>query len=246
MTQQIIIRDKEGAPLWAPSLSPAQALRAEIEMEVAAVVANEFKVSRGYAKLARLLSLFKLNESWRELGHSSFNSYLLTLKEKYNRSSQQLYAYVAVAEKLLPLVGEEALDKMGVTKATAIVKAASKAKKNIPQELIDLALDETTDVEQIRAFAFKLFELNGEQPKGKYLDIGGFYVDDEQRATFNDAVRISIRVLGLPPEMPDWQKRQLIIMFWAQEINGTYAADAYGPQPDPSMPLPEDEDGVRR
>jgi hypothetical protein len=117
---------------------------------------------------------------------------------------------------------------MGVTKAMAIVKASSKAKKNIPQALIDAALDEKTDSEQIRALAFQLFELHGEQPKGKYLEIGGFYVDDEQRAIFNEACKISMRILNLPLEMPDWQKRQRIILFWAQEINGTYAADVYG------------------
>lgn len=228
MGHEIIIRDKEGAPLRAPSLSPAQQLRADIETEVVLVVANEFKVSRGYAKLARLLSLFKLNESWRELGHSSFNSYLLTLKEKYNRSSQQLYAYVAVAEKLLPLVGEEALDKMGVTKATAIVKAASKAKKNIPQELIDLALDEKIDVEQIRAFAFKLFELNGEQPKGKYQDFGGAYLDEEEQKTFREAVLVTKCFLNIPSEAPDWLQRKRIIMAWAQEFLGSYSADVYG------------------
>lgn len=219
----------ELAIIPATSLTSGQRLAAEIESEVVAVVADEFSVSRRYAKLARLLSLFKLNEGWRDAGHASFNSYLLTLKEKYNRSTQQLYAYVQVAEKLLPLIGEAALDKMGVTKATEIVKAAGKAKRNIPQELITAALDDSTGVHEVRALAHKLFELDGSpMPKGSYLDIGGFYVDDEQRAIFNDAVRISIRVLGLPPEMPDWQKRQRIILFWAQEINGTYAADAYG------------------
>jgi hypothetical protein len=216
------------------SLSAGKQLANEIESEVLRVIANEISVSRGYAKLARLLVIFKFNEGWRETGHGSFNAYLLSLKEKYDRSSQALYHYVTVAERLLPSVGEEGLDRMGITKAIEIVKASRRAKKDVPKELIDAALLDSNGTAEIRALAFKVFEFDGQDlPRGKYLDLGGFYVDEEQYETFKEAYRISARKLNLPADMPDWQKKQKTFLFWAQEISGTYAAEVYGEEATP-------------
>lgn len=202
---------------------------ATIEREVMNLAEGEVNLNRGYARLAGLLVICKMNECWRDVGHASFNAYLLSLKEKYNRSTQMLYAYVSVAEKLLPAIGEEALDKMGITKAMEIVKAAGRAKKSIPPVLIQAALDSKNDVAKIRALAHVLLELGDNQvPKGRYIDLGGFYADSEQDQTMKDAWRISVRVLGLPPEMSDAEKRRRVWLFWAQEINGTYAAEAFG------------------
>lgn len=206
----------------------------QVEREAALLQSGEINLMRGYAKLARLLVMVKFNEAWREAGQSSLNAYILTLSERYNRKPQTLYAYITAAEKLLPFAGEEGLDKMGITKALEIVRASNKSKKNITQELVTAAMAEAVTVGEVRALAHRFFELNGEMPKGKYVDVGGFYADEEQYKTFVEAVKISMRVLGLPPEMPDHIKRMRIILFWAQEITGTYAADVYG------------EDGVGR
>lgn len=203
----------------------------QVEREASFLQAGEINLLKGYAKFARLLLLVKLNEGWREAGQSSFNAYVLTLSEKYGRSPQQLYAYIAVAEKLLPICGEEGLDAMGISKAQEIVKAARRAKKEIPTSLIAEAILDSTTVAQIRALAHQTFELGGERSKGKYVDLGGFYADPEQHKTFTEAVKISMRVLNITPEMPEWQQRMRIILFWAQEICGTYAADVYGELP---------------
>jgi hypothetical protein len=199
-----------------------------VEREAALLQSGEINLLRGYAKLARLLMMVKLNEAWRDAGHSSLNAYILSLEERYNRKPQTLYAYISAAEKLLPYAGEEGLDRMGITKAMEIVRAANKAKKDISQALVNEAMKDEVTADEVRALAHRFFELNGEMPKGKYVDVGGFYADEEQYKTFVEAVKISMRVLNLPPEMPDHIKRMRIILFWAAEINGTYAADVYG------------------
>lgn len=201
-----------------------------VEREAALLKSGEINLLKGYAKFARLLVMVKFNESWREAGHSSLNAYILTLSERYGRKPQTIYAYISVAEKLLPLAGEEGLDKMGITKAMEIVRGANKAKKDISRELVMAAMKDEVTVDEVRALVHKFFELNGEMPKGKFIDVGGFYADEEQYKTFVEAVKISMRVLNLPQEMPDHVKRMRIIMFWAQEINGTYAAEVYGEQ----------------
>jgi hypothetical protein len=207
-------------------------LSLEIEREASLLTAATRTINRGFAKLARLLVTFKFNEGWRETGHSSLNAYLLTFSERHGFTPQTLYGYINVAEKLLPVCGTDGLDRMGITKAQELVRAARKAKTNIPKQLVESALDEKNGVAEIRALAHATFELKGESPeKRKYLDIGGFYVTEEEYKTFAEACKISMRVLGITPEMPQWQQRFKIIMFWAQEIHGTYAADVYAPEP---------------
>lgn len=197
---------------------------------------GEINLMKGYARLARLLLLVKLNEGWREAGQPSLNAYMLTLSERYSKSPQQLYSYISVAEQLLgPGCHEDDLDKMGITKAQELVRAARKGKKSIPPELIAKAIEDGTTVAEIRALAHVAFELGGEMPKGKYIDLGGFYADPEEYRTFADAVKISMRILGISPDMPLALQRKKIHLFWSQEISGTYAAEAYGtPEAPPS------------
>jgi len=198
------------------------------DREAASLRLGEINLLKGYAKFARLLVMVKFNESWREAGYNGLNSYILSASEKCGRRPQVLYSYISAAEKLLPLAGEEGMDKMGITKALEIVRAAKKSKKDIDKRLVLEAMKDGVTVDEVRALAHKYFELNGEMPKGKYIDVGGFYADEEQYKTFVEAVKISMRVLELPEDMPDHVKRMRIILFWAQEINGTYAADVYG------------------
>ncbi len=202
-----------------------------IDRELALLKSSENILNRGYARLAGLLVIAKLNESWRDENHPSFGAYVMSVANFLGKSHQQIHAYITAAEKLLPLVGEGGLDKMGISKATELVRASRKSSKPLTPALLEAALDPSKRVDEIRALAHAELELGGVAPKGRYLDIGGFYVDDEQYKTFVEAVKISQRILALPQDMPDWQQRQRIILFWAQEISGTYAADVYGELP---------------
>lgn len=215
------------------------ALNDKIETEAAGILQNESNLNHGYARLAGLLVVFKLNEGWRDLGHGSMNSYVLSFAERLGRSPQQVYSYIDVAERLLPMIGEEKLDQLGISKACELVRASKRSKKNITIQLVNESLADRVTVAQVRALAHVTFELEGDKPKGKYIDIGGFYVDEEQNRTFVDAVKVSMRVLNIPKEMPEAQQRQKIILFWAQEILGTYEADVYGASTIPDPPIEE-------
>src|SRR5579864_1014867 len=154
------------------------------DREAASLRLGEINLLKGYAKFARLLVMVKFNESWREAGYNGLNSYILSASEKCGRRPQVLYSYISAAEKLLPLAGEEGMDKMGITKALEIVRAAKKSKKDIDKRLVLEAMKDGVTVDEVRALAHKYFELNGEMPKGKYIDVGGFYADEEQYKTF--------------------------------------------------------------
>jgi hypothetical protein len=206
----------------------------QVEREASLLKAGEINLMKGYARFARLLLLVKLNEGWREAGQPSLNAYMLTLSERYGKSTQLLYSYISVAEQLLPACGEDGLDAMGISKALELARAARRSKKPIPPELIAKAIEDGTSVAEIRSLAHVAFELGGEMPKGKFIDLGGFYADPEEYRTFADAVKISMRILGITPAMPEAVQRKKILLFWAQEISGTYAAEAYGAPEVPS------------
>ena len=232
-------------------LSPnALAFAAEIEKEVVGLAEGEFSLQRGYARLAGMLVRFKKAEVWRDIGHSSFNSYLLSLQEKYGRSSKQLYVYISAAEQLLPACGEADLDRMGITKAEALARASRKADKPVTAELLAAALDAKIGVNELKGLAHQAYNLPaGELPKGNWFDFGGAYLTAEERKIFVEAVKIAIRVLDLPKEMPEWLQRKRVLLAFASEFDGTYRRDVYGPgvggdqQPGTSYPDLSDEEG---
>lgn len=206
-----------------------QGFAAKIEQEMASLAAGEFNLNRGYAHLAGMLVRFKTAEVWREIGHSSFNSYLLSLQERYGRSAKQLYVYISAAEQLLSVVGEADLDRMGITRAEALARASKKAGKPVTRGLLAAALDDKVSVSELRGLAYREYNLPaGELPKGNWQDFGGAFLEPHERAIFTEAVKITARVLGLSKDLPDWIKRKKIILAWAQEFSGTYAAEVYG------------------
>ncbi len=206
-----------------------KAFAAAIDKEVASLAEGEFNLNKGYARLAGMLVRFKAAEVWRELGHSSFNSYLLSIQERFGRSAKQLYVYIGVAEYLLPTISEANLNLMGVTKAEALARASKKAGRAVTPELLSAALDGKIGVQEIKALAHQAYNLPaGELPKGTWQDFGGAFLTVEERKVFVDAVKVTTRVLGLGNDIPDWVKRKNIILAWAAEFSGTWAAEAYG------------------
>lgn len=212
-------------------------LRDQIEQEAASISSSEAKLSSQYAKFASMLVMFKLNEGWRGT-HTSLNSYILDLSRRYGRSTQQLYAYITVAEHLLPSIGEEGMNLLGIGKASELVRASRRTKKPITKELIAEVSKPEVTVAQVRAITHQAFELGGELPKGKFVDIGGFFADEEEHRTFVDAVKVSMKLLNIDKALPEVIQRKKIILFWAQEILGTYQAEVDAPSVDP---LPEGE-----
>lgn len=203
-------------------------LNTAIHTEVATALRGERFLDRTYAKLAGLLALFKRTEAWRALGFTSFNRYLISLQEQSGRSVQQLYSYTAAAEAL-PTVSEADLNRIGVTKAFELAKAAKRAGKPVTAELIAAALDESNGANEIRAIAHRVYELPKDTfPKGTWFDVGGFYASSEFRKLFHDTFDITVALLGLEPTAPAWYKLYRVLEAWAQEFYGTHAAEVNG------------------
>jgi NOL1/NOP2/fmu family ribosome biogenesis protein len=184
-----------------------------------------------FARLGALLAKCKQTEAWRHRGHSSFTTYLSSLRDKYGRSKEQLYAYTGAAEHLLPAISESDLDRIGISKGFELARASKTAGRPVTPELVALALDPEITAKELRAEAFKTFELGSDtRPAGTWLDVGGFYVTPDEKKTLTDAMELTERLLGLSQETSEWAKRKETILAWAQEFAGTHAQEVYGEQ----------------
>lgn len=213
----------------------AELTNAAIQQEAGKAAEGERQLDRSYARLAGFLGHFKKIEGWRFVLNASgkeFGSmaqYIGSLCQTYGRSSGQLWAYTEVGDKLLPQVGETKLDQMGVSKAFELVRASKQAKQPITPELIEAALDASTTIRDVRAAAHVAFDLAGTPPpSGKWVDMGGFYADENEIKELKEFWEIAKRVLEIPKEAPEWRKRRDAIMAAIKDFNGTYAHEVYG------------------
>lgn len=218
------------APPLLLACQEAELLAKQIEAEIAGAVDGERKLDQSWARVGALLSRFESTKGYKVLGFESFPKYLNSLREKYGRSNGQLWAYKEVAHHLSPSISEGDLDKMGVSKAFEIARAMKIAEKPPTPELIAAALDPATTVKEVRALAHRIYDLPAnEEPKGTWLDLGGFYASADERKLLMETYELGARLLELSPNVPEWLKRKEVHIAMAREFHGTHMAEVYGP-----------------
>lgn len=213
-------------------------LRQAIYSELGEIIPTETTLDRGYARLGGLLAAFKAGEHWRGLSgadgalYSNFDSFMLELRERYNRGRTQLYAFCSVAEKLLPVVSADTLDQIGISKAQEIKRAISGMPgRKLTPEIIAAAVNPKTTIKELRAILHAAFNITeDDRPVGQWFDFGGAYLTPEERAEFVEAIKVGIAVLGIKKETADWIQRKEIILYMAREFFATHAAEVYGPK----------------
>jgi hypothetical protein len=218
--------DSEETGIVLPSA--AEVLRQEIYSELDAISDAEFSLGRGFVRLGSMLLRFEQNDCCQQLGYDRMADFMAELQARYQRKHTQLYGYKAVAEKLLPLMSESTLEEIGINKCLAIKSAIKQSGgKILPQAIIDTACKRETTTKQLRAELAREFHLQVE-PEGTWLDLDGIFCTPEERKEFNDAVKMTVALLGIAVEVPDHIKRKDVIFSWLREFTGTHSADVYG------------------
>ncbi len=210
----------------------AEELRAAIYGQLGETVVKETELDHSYARLGHLLAAFKAGEYWRGLAYPNFDAFMLELRERFNRGRSQLYAYLSVAEKLLPLMSADDLDSMGISKAQEIKRAVCGVPgRKLTTEIIAAALNPKTTGKELRAVLAEAYNITDDnRPKGAWFDFGGAYLSSEERKLFVDTVKMTTALLGLKKETPEHIQRREILLAWASEFMGTHAVEVYGPQ----------------
>lgn len=209
---------------------PASELRARIYTELAGATEGAFQLEQSWMRLGKMLSDFKANEYWRDLGYQTLDEFMLELRERFQRGRTQLWGYMGVAEKLLPSMSAETLEEIGISKALELKRAMKKLDgKEIPAEIIEAAKDRKVTGKELRGMIGKALHLAPDD-KGTWFDLDGFFMTPDERAEFKEAFKASEGLLALSKELPDHIRRKEVILTWMREWFGTHATEFYGPK----------------
>lgn len=255
MSTTAIVRRFANVPEVSPelksALSDASILRAKIYDELGRIGVAEGSLEHSYIRLGSMLTEFKRAEYWRDLnasdgqGYKNFDAFMLELRDRYNRGRTQLWAYLSVAEKLLPSISAQTLDEIGISKAQELKRMLKHAPgRRHSDQVVETAKNPKTTIKELRAVLHETYELgDDDRPAGQWFDFGGAYLTPDERKEFLDFVKVAVRKLGLTKETPDWIQRKECLLVAAREFFGTHAADVYGPQNEVSSSQNEVSDG---
>jgi hypothetical protein len=200
----------------------ASQIRREIEQVAAAIKTNEQVLDSNWVYLGCLTHKVRTNKYWQNYGHRSFGAYIATLAPKVEKERSQIYLYTTVAEKLLPQISENDLVNMGATKANELKKYVVESGKLVPQELIDLALNPNKKIDEVKAAVADSLNRTPET-KGKWFEIKGFYVSEEEQILLEDTLELAKNIDPvIPHDIPDHVQRKEAVLRLAMEFQSTY------------------------
>ena len=211
----------------------AEGLRQDIYDQLGQIGKAENSLEHSYVRLGAMLCAFKAGEYWRDLAsmdgviYPNFDAFMLELRDHFQKGRTQLWSYLGVAEKLLPLVSAEKLDAMGISKALELQRVVKRGQKLTPEAVAEAVAPETT-IKQLRASLAEMYQIVDDRPTGTWFDFDGAFFTSEEKKEFEDAVRVTVMLLGLKKEIPAHIQRKEIFLAWAREFLGTHSADVYG------------------
>ena len=223
---------------YTPASSTAEEMRRRIFNVLENTTAQVFTLEQSWIRLGVLLSSFKEKEYWREFKeYPTFDDFISELKHRFNRGRTQLYSYLGVAEALLPTIGAEKLEQMGISKALELKRAMKKLEgKPLPAGLLEAALDPSKTTSELRGAVGAALHIT-EDPKGTWMDLQGFFMLPDERKEFKEAFLATEALLALSNTLPDHIRRKEVILAWMREFYGTHAAEYNGvQQPDNTEP----------
>lgn len=215
-------------------LETANVLRDKIYAVLQNIGAAEAGLEHSYVRLGELLLSFEKAECWRALGYVGFNAFLADLYVRFRKRQTQLYQYTRVAEKLLPYISAATLDEIGISKALELKRALKYSNKPASEvlsaEVVDAARDSKKTIRELRAI---LQQANTLPPDEKlqmvWVDFGGAYMSAEQKTEYLATVKMTLALLGVPRETPEWLQHKIVFEAWYKEFAGTHTAEVYGP-----------------
>jgi hypothetical protein len=167
---------------------------AEIESRLSELAASEVNFSRLRIRIGMLLKEVQDNQYWKEQ-HQSFGEYVESLEAKYQRSRTQCYSYLRLVTDLLPVVGEDKLTAMSVSKAQ-LLSQAKRTTGSLPSpEVIEMASDSGVSTKAFREVLLGARKIP-DQPNMKFHSLE-YAADDERQAAIQSALLSAKRTENL-------------------------------------------------
>lgn len=216
--------------MFDPVVYEADMLRRRIYNTLENTTQQAFTLEQSWTRLGIMLSMFKAKECWRQYPdlYKNFGDFMEELKVRFKRGRTQLWGYLSVAENLLPSVGAEKLEQMGISKALELKRALKKLEgKPLPQALLDSALDPAKTTKELRGDIGKALNLTPE-PDGTWFDWGGSFLTKEEKDFMKEAILVTIGLLGIKADVPESVQRKAVFKAWAEEFYATHSPEFYG------------------
>jgi len=214
-----------GVYLEAPSGKDnleAQSTLTEIDSLADNICAEEKQLNSRWVRLGVLVHTVRAKKYWLEAGCQNFGQYVEYVGLRVGKGRSQVYQYVSVAETLLPQISEAVLTEMGITDANELKKMAVATGKPVPQNIIDAALDPDKTIDHLKA---DIADVTHEAPvdKGKWFDLGGFYLTDDEKALVGSAYKTATQLDPvIRHDIPGHIQTKEVVLRWCQEFLSTY------------------------
>jgi hypothetical protein len=202
----------------------AKKIEEQIDSATNTILTATKTLASNYARLGSLLNTVRSKKYWL-LNYKSFGEYIKWIEKKYDIGHSQLYLGISIAQNLTPLLSEEVLCDIGITKASVLSKYAEQSGvREIPEDLMALATDPKKKVDELRGeCALKLHNILPEE-KGRWHDLGGFYALDDEWREWTQAIEVSKSVdPAIPHDQPEWLQLKQAAIRLAQEFLSTYS-----------------------
>jgi hypothetical protein len=201
----------------------ATELRKEISSTIIKLRDSYDVFLRGFVHLGALVYELRSKRYFYLMGYQSFGAYMEDLKDAVKREKTQIYVAIGVAEQLLPHMPEDKIEDLGITKASALARMVRITGKAPTPEVIKAGLN--MDLPEYRAALEESFHVYDEHPKGKWRELGGFWAEDEEWKTIQQAFNIVAQAEEFKKETSGWHRLKMTILRMAQEIIGTYSGE---------------------
>ena len=227
-------------PVFLEPLNKAEALKFQENMDLllGQIHEGELKLSHSYARLGARLREAELQQYWISLGHHKFSGYLLDVGKKIGRERSQMYAILSVATDLLPLISEEALEEIGITKShelRRLVKQGGNLEASVGSgtpagdgsweetvRIMDYAADPKVTAKQLRVKVNEVLHIK-EDVQGFWLDLGGFYATADERKEIEQFWQWGKTYLQIKDEQPEHQWKKEVFLASVRECLGSWA-----------------------
>lgn len=172
---------------------------AEIDKRLAELLEKEIGVENDKIQIGILIQECRENKYWKE-SFPSFDAWLKPKQDLYDRGRTQLLNYAKVVRDLLPAVGQEKLNNMGMRKAELLC-IAKKASGSLPSmEIMDMAADDAVKIKDFKKVLLEAKKLPPDAPEGGRYRALEYFATADQQKTIEDALVSAKRTEPVDPE----------------------------------------------
>jgi hypothetical protein len=201
----------------------ARELESKIEEVTRVIISEKKSLDSNFVRLSQLIDEVRSKKYWLLGNYRTFGDYLLDCEKKFGVGHSQLYVGMKVARNLLPSMTEKELVDIGITKAGVLSKYVEQSgSSTIPDEVMAMAKDsKKSTIELDAAVNQKLNNVTSSQ--GKWVNLGGFYAEEEEQKELNEALELAKSIDPvIPNDIPVWRQTKECYLRLSREFISTW------------------------